>query len=133
MKMWFNIILVMLTFCVSAQNLNGSRWLLVSIDDLSSGISKDIQASTKVTLHFECDTIYSGRFCNSFCGTIRFNSNNTLKMIKPVTTRMTCMGLDKYEKEMLAIFSSTTKYRVEENNLYLFASTNKRLTYRLDK
>ncbi|MCC6372825.1 MAG: META domain-containing protein [Bacteroidia bacterium] len=126
-------LLLGLWFNAASQNLNNTRWVLLSIDDLQSGISKDVGANAKATIHFECDTLYTGRFCNSFCGKIKFLSDNAIKMSKPVCTRMMCMGLDKYEKDMMLVFNTAVKLRVEDDKLFIFSSSNKRLTYKRDR
>ena len=122
------------TISLQAQNLAGSKWLLVSIDDLETGIIKDIGASVKATLVFESDSTLSGRFCNNYNGYYRMNTeNHGIKLSTPNSTKMLCMGIDKYEKEMFKLFPLANKYRTEGESLFIFTSTKKRLTYKKDK
>jgi len=112
-----------------AQKLTGSKWLLASIDDLDSGISKDIGALTKATLSFDSDSTYSGKFCNTFSGHLKCKEN-LLKMGIPSHTKLKCLGLDKYETEMFEILPLSVKYRIDKETLFIFTSTHKRLTFK---
>lgn len=122
--------IVLFNVCAKAQNLSGSAWTLISIDDLDTGICKDIASTTKSTLKFEGDTAYSGHFCNTFNGNYKYNQDKSIRFGVPRATRMMCMGIDKYEKEMFALFVLVNRYRVEEGKLFLFTSNHKRLTYK---
>jgi heat shock protein HslJ len=129
MKGWV-CLLVLFFFCdIKSQNLAGTRWLLSSIDDIETGVSKDIGATVKATLNFDTDTSYSGKFCNQFSGRYKHNKEQSIKLGIPVSTKMLCMGIDKYEKEMFSLFTTAHKYRVDKEVLFIF-STHKRLTFK---
>jgi heat shock protein HslJ len=119
----------MLCYLAKSQPLSGSKWVLSSIDDLETGISKEIGKLTKATLQFDSDTSYSGKFCATYSGHFRHNKETAIKIGIPSYTRMSCLGIDKYEKEVFALLPLTFKYRVDKGVLYLFTTDRKRLSF----
>ena len=116
--------------CLQAQMLKGSNWLLVSIDNLSSGKSQQVGAKAKAALYFETDSTYSGAFCNSYSGKYSNPKEKILKLWAPVSTKMYCVGLDKVEKELLLLFPKTDHYRLERDELFLFTTNNFRISFK---
>ncbi|MCC6372824.1 MAG: META domain-containing protein [Bacteroidia bacterium] len=133
MKFVVIAVLLLLHLSVCSQNLSESSWQLMSIDDLETGISKDIAATAKATLRFEGDSSYSGRFCNTYKGNYKHNQDKIIRMGVPQATRMLCMGIDKYEKEMFALMVMVNRYRMEDDKLFLFTTNHKRLSYKKTK
>lgn len=128
------VLVLQLLFCAvaSGQKLSGTKWLLLSIDDLDNGLSKNIAGTVKATLNFDTDTSYSGKFCNNYTGRYKHNGESFIKFSHAISTRMLCMGIDKYEKELFSLLPLANKYRMENDNLFMFTSNHKRITLKRD-
>ena len=88
MKGWVCLLLVLSLSDFKSQNLSGTRWLLSSIDDIETGVSKDIGSTLRATLNFDSDSSYSGKFCNQFSGRYKHNKEQSIKLGIPVSTKM---------------------------------------------
>ncbi len=131
-----NLIVIFLFFfsCFSfAQSLSGTNWMMTSIDNLETAKSTQITNSIKAYLVFESDSAYSGRFCNTYSGRVRTNAARQMKLTVPIATKLSCLGIDKYEKELFDLLPKVTKYRIEEGYLYLFTINRKRITFKAEK
>ena len=123
------------TACFSfAQNLSGTKWLMSSIDNLETAKSTIITTNIKPAyLTFEADSAYSGRFCNTYSGRVRTNASRQMKLTVPIAKKLSCLGIDNYEKELFELLPKVTKYRIEEGYLYLFTINHKRITFKAEK
>ncbi|MEI6021223.1 MAG: META domain-containing protein [Bacteroidota bacterium] len=133
MKNAILLLFFFLTFSSFAQTLSGTRWMMTSIDNLETAKSTQITTSIKAYLVFESDSAYSGRFCNSYSGRVRTNAARQMKLTVPVATKLSCLGIDNYEKELFDLLPKVTKYRIEEGYLYLFTINRKRVTFKAEK
>ena len=125
------LISLLFTACFTfSQNLSGPTWMLSSIDNLETAKSTQITTSIKAFLIFESDSAYSGRFCNTYSGRVRTNASRQMKLTVPSATKLSCLGIDSYEKELFELLPKVTKYRIEEGYLYLFTINRKRITFK---
>lgn len=132
-KIFFLVVSFFALNFVSAQALSGTKWLMMSFDNLETGKSTQITSSIKSFLQFEADSSYSGRFCNTYNGRVRTNSSRLMKLTVPIATKLSCLGIDAYEKELFELLPKVTKYRIEDGNLYLFTINRKRITFKAEK
>jgi len=132
---YINIILlfVSFSFALNSQTLSGTNWLMISMDNLETGKSTQITTSIKAFIKFEADSSYSGRFCNTFSGRVRTNAARQMKMTVPIASKLSCLGIDAYEKDLFDLLPKVTKYRIEDGFLYLFTINRKRITFKVDK
>ena len=131
----FTILLscLVLISIVNAQTHSGTNWLMTSIDNLETGKSTQITTSIKSFLNFESDSAYSGRFCNTYNGRVRTNAARQMKLTVPIATKLACLGIDKYEKELFELLPRVSKYRIEDGFLYLFTINRRRITFKAEK
>jgi heat shock protein HslJ len=118
---------------LNGQDLNGTKWLMMSFDNLDTGKSTQITASTKSFLHFESDSSYDGRFCNTFSGRVRTNPSRQMKLTVSIATKLSCLGLDAYENELFELLPKVSKYKIEDGKLYLFTLNHRRITLKAEK
>ncbi len=131
-KYWI-LFLFVVPFVLPAQELAGTKWILTGIDNLQTGISKDVAATVKVTVVFDSDSTYSGRFCSNFNGRFKYNaSSHLIKFGTPSHTRMMCIGIDKDENETFTLMTQAVKYRMNGESLFIFTTNQKRLSLKRD-
>ena len=113
-----------------SQTLKGSNWLLVSIDNLSTGKAQMIGSKAKAALYFETDSTYNGAFCNRYEGKYSQTNESGLKMYHASATKVYCVGLNKLENDLLNHYTRVTRFRIENNELFLFTNDNIRITFK---
>jgi len=116
-----------------AQTHLHKKWVLMSIDNLSTGIKKQVGESVIADLIFDNDTTYKGSFCNDYKGKAKFNADLTCSFSVPSSTNRRCMGIDDVEKELFRLYTLVTRYKLKNHLLYLFTSDQKRLVFKSEE
>ena len=116
-------------FNMKSQNLSRIKWLLVSLDDLETGKSKQPSSKMHATLHFDSDTSYSGAYCNHYQGNYKSSAEYKLNMVAPQSIKRSCLGIGEREKELFAMYAKATRYRTDKGFLFIFTSDKHRLTF----
>ena len=130
MKVYSYIILFLLCgFLIKSQPLKGTKWILVSMDNLENGKSLQLGAKIKASLHFDSDTTFSGLFCNAYKGHYSISKDHKLSMVVKETNKAMCFGMNAREKELFTHYGNASKYRIEKGLLFIFTSNKQRLTF----
>ncbi len=115
---------------IQAQQLSGPRWILMSIDNLETGVVKVIGEHVRAELWFEGDSVYKGQFCNPYQGKIKVNQDFTCQLSTPITGKRKCMGFSDVETDLFKLYNLVNKYKMKGQLLYLFTSDKKRLVFK---
>ncbi|MEI6021222.1 MAG: META domain-containing protein [Bacteroidota bacterium] len=131
------VILIFFSLIISfnfyqAQTLSGPRWVLMSIDNLETGVVKAIGDHVRAELWFEGDTIFKGQFCNNYSGKIKTNPNFTCEFLALISGKRQCMGFGDVEIELLRLYPLVNKYKLKGHLLYLFTKEQKRLVFKAE-
>lgn len=113
-----------------SQSQFNRKWILMSIDNLNTGVKKEIGQYVHAELNFDSDSTYKGVFCNNYQGTVKFKEDKTCKMGAPVAIKHKCMGFADLEAEVFRLYPLVIKYSLKSNALFLFTSEQNRLVFR---
>ena len=123
-------VVLFLFFQSQCQTQFNRKWILMSIDNLNTGVKKEIGQYVHAELNFDSDSTYKGVFCNSYQATVQFNEDKTCKMSAPIAKKHQCMGFADVEAELFRLYPLVIKYSLKNNALFLFTSEQKRLVFR---
>lgn len=130
MKQFFIFIFLIACISLRSQSLKGSVWRLSSIDNIETGKSEVIDPTVKLNLMFG-DSVYSGMGCHNYKGTYTTDGLKSLKLKNAlVTGDQICLGLGNLEKNVLALYQKVTRYRLTDENLFLFTSDDHRFVFK---
>ncbi len=124
-------ILLIISFKLSSQHLEGSRWILEGIDNIGNGQRQYVECRQLPYIEFLTDSTFSGKICNTYKGVLIHSPQAGVSFRFEQQTKFICLGIKDYEKKVFNVMRTTCKMKRDGNNLF-FYNTNTRLTYKLE-